>query len=154
LISANAVAANATRRVDLTSEKLYSLSPTTQQMLGSLKAERPVLIQAFISPEAPRDLVKTRTTLLGLLRQFDQVGGNNLRVRIVSTERFTDSAEEAKRYGIEPQEVQSERAGRYVRDDVFLGVVVTGSRDDQVVIPFFDKGTPVEYELTRSIRTA
>lgn len=153
LVSANAVAANATRRVDLTNEKLYSLSPTTLKVLQSLKKERPVLIQAFISPEVPRELVAPRTTLIGLLRQFDQEGGDNLRVRIVTTERFTDTADEAKRYGIEPQEIQSERAGRFVRDDVFLGVVVTGSTDDQVIIPFFDKGTPVEYELTRSVRT-
>lgn len=153
LISANAVASQATRRVDFTSQKLYSLSPTTVKVLQSLKAERPVLIQAFISPEVPRELVSTRSSLIGLLRQFDQEGGNNLRVRIVSTEKFTDAADEAKRYGIEPQEVASERNGRWVRDDVFLGLVVTGSVDDQVVIPYFDKGTPVEYELTRSVRT-
>jgi ABC-2 type transport system permease protein len=153
LISANAVAANATRRVDFTAGRLYSLSTTTTDVLQGLKPDHPVLIQAFISPEVPRDLVSTRTSLIGLLRQYEQVGGNNLRVRIVSTERFTDAADEAKRYGIEPQEVLSERNGRAVRDDVFLGVVVTGSVDDQVVIPYFDKGTPVEYELTRSIRT-
>src|SRR5262249_37637356 len=141
------------RRVDLTSEKLYSLSSTTIQVLKSLKPESPVLIQAFISPEVPREYVSTRTSLIGLLRQYDQQGGNNLRVQIKSTERYTDAAEDAKRYGIEPQEVGSERNGRWVRDDVFLGVVVTGSVDDQVVVPFFDKGTPVEYELTRSIRT-
>src|SRR5262249_41165481 len=46
----------------------------------------------------------------------------------------------------------SERGGRHALDEVYLGVVVT-SVDEQVVIPFFDKGTPVEYELTRSIRT-
>ena len=92
------------------------------------------------------------STLIGLLRQYDQAGGDRVRVRIINTEKFTDAADEAKRYGIDSQEVQSERGGRAVRDDVFLGVVVT-SVDEQVVIPFFDKGTPVEYELTRSIRT-
>ncbi|MSR57944.1 MAG: ABC transporter permease [Planctomycetaceae bacterium] len=153
LISANAIAANATRRIDMTTEKLYSLSTTTKRVLQSLKADRPVLIQAFISPEVPREYVSTRTSLIGLLRQFDQAGGDNLRVRIVSTEKFTDAADEARRYGIDAQEIGSDRGGRFVRDDVYLGIVVTGSVDDQVVIPFFDKGTPVEYELTRSIRT-
>lgn len=152
LISVNVVSAGATRRLDLTSEKLYSLSQTTKTIIGKLKADRPVLIQAFISPEVPRDLVSTRSSLIGLLRQYDQEGGDQVRVRIVNTEKFTDSAEDAKRYGIDSQEVQSERGGRSVRDDVYLGVVVT-SVDEQVVIPFFDKGTPVEYELTRSIRT-
>jgi ABC-2 type transport system permease protein len=121
-------------------------------VLSALKAERPVLIQAFISPEVPPELISTRSNLIGLLRQFAQVGGDRVRVRIVNTEKFTDQAEEAKRYGIDSVEVQDKRNGRSVRDDVYLGVVIT-SVDEQVVIPFFDKGTPVEYELTRSIRT-
>jgi len=152
LISANVVAAGATRRLDLTSEKLYSLSRTTKEVLVNVKSDRPVLIQAFVSPEVPRELVTVRSTLIGLLRQYDQAGGDRVRVRIKNTEKFTDTADEARRYGIDSQEVQSERGGRAVRDDVFLGVVVT-SVDEQVVVPFFDKGTPVEYELTRSIRT-
>lgn len=152
LISANSLAAGTTRRLDLTSERLYSLSSTTQKTIDGLKSDRPVMIQAFLSPDVPRDYVSTRSTLIGLLRQYDQRGGDRVRVRILNTEKFTDAADEAKRYGIESREVQSERGGRVVLDDVFLGVVVT-SIDEQVVIPFFDKGTPVEYELTRSIRT-
>jgi ABC-2 type transport system permease protein len=152
LISLNVSATGATRRLDLTAERFYTLTPTTKTVIGKLKPDQPVLIQAFISPEVPRDLVPIRSTLIGLLRQYKQEGGNQLRVRVVNTEKFSDAAEEAKRYGIEAQEVQTERGGRQVRDDVFLGVVIT-SVDEQVVVPYFDKGTPVEYELTRSIRT-
>ncbi len=152
LVSVNVAGAGANRRLDLTSEKLYSLSGTTKDVLGKVKPDRPVLIQAFISPEVPRDLVSTRSTLIGLLRQYDQEAGGRVRIRIVNTEKFTDTAEEAVRYGILSQEVQSDRAGRIVRDDVYLGVVVT-SVDEQVVIPFFERGMPVEYELTRSIHT-
>ncbi len=153
LFSFNVVAARGNSRIDMTAEHVYSLSPTTIQLLRAVKPERPVMIQAFISPEVPRDYVTTRSTLIGLLRQFDQVGGNAVRVRITNTERFTDAADEARRFGIEPQPIQSERAGRFVQDDVYLGVVVSGSADDEVTVPFFDLGTPVEYELARSVRT-
>ncbi|HEY2253400.1 MAG TPA: Gldg family protein, partial [Planctomycetaceae bacterium] len=152
LICLNAIAVAANYRFDLTKERLYSVTPTTRKVIAGLKSDRPVLIQAFISPEVPPELVSIRSNLIGLLRQFADVGGNRVRVRIVNTEKFTDQAEEAKRYGIDSIEIQDKRNGRSVRDDVYLGVVVT-SVDEQVVIPFFDKGTPVEYELTRSIRT-
>lgn len=152
LISVNTIAVARNYRLDLTKEHLYSVTPTTQKVIDALKSDRPVLIQAFVSPEVPPELISVRSNLIGLLRQFADVGGSRLRVRIVNTEKFTDQAEEAKRYGIDSIEVQDKRNGRSVRDDVFLGVVVT-SVDEQVVIPFFDKGTPVEYELTRSIRT-
>lgn len=153
LISVNSVAAAVTRRIDVTSEKLYTLSDTTRKVLNSLTPKTPVVIRAFISPEVPRDYVQTRTSLIGLLRQLDQSGGSNLRVQIINTELYTKAADDAKSYGIEPQEIQTERSGRYVRDDVFLGAVISGSADEQVIIPFFDKGTPVEYELSRSVRT-
>jgi ABC-2 type transport system permease protein len=152
LICVNTIAVGANRRFDLTKERLYSVTTTTRNVLSALKSDRPVLIQAFISPEVPPELISARSNLIGLLRQFAQVGGDRVRVRIVNTEKFTDQAEDAKRYGIDSVEVQDKRNGRNVRDDVFLGVVIT-SVDEQVVIPFFDKGTPVEYELTRSIRT-
>jgi len=152
LISVNAIAVGGNRRLDLTHEHVYSLTPTTRNAISALKTDRPVLIQAFISPEVPRDLVSIRSSLIGLLRQYAQFGVDKVRVRIVNTEKYTDQAEDAKRYGIDSVEIQSEQNGRSARDDVFLGVVIT-SVDEQVVIPFFDKGTPVEYELTRSIRT-
>lgn len=153
LISLNVVAANANTRLDATSEKVYSISSTTRQVITEIKPDTPVLIQAFISPDVPKELVATRTTLIGLLRQLDQQGGDRVRARISDTVKFSNEAEQAKSFGIEPQEVQSERGGRITRDEVFMGVVVTGSVDDEVTIPFFDVGTPVELELTRAIRT-
>ncbi len=152
LICANTVAFAKNPRWDLTKERLYSVTPTTQKVISELKSDRPVLVQAFVSPEVPPELIPARTNLIGLLRQFANEGGDKLRVRIVKTEKFTDQAEEARRYGIDSVEITDKRNGRTVRDDVFLGVVIT-SVDEQVVVPFFDKGTPVEYELTRSIRT-
>jgi len=153
LISANVVFANWNYRLDLTSEGIYSISDTTKDVLKKLPTDRTVRIQAFISDEVPREYVPVRTTLVGVLRQLDQAGGKQLEVRMVSTEQFSTEAEQAEVFGIEPREVQTVRAGKTMTDSVFLGAVITGGVDDEVVIPFFDVGTPIEYELTRSIAT-
>ncbi|MFM8583928.1 MAG: Gldg family protein, partial [Planctomycetaceae bacterium] len=153
LVGLNVLASRATNRLDLTSERLFSVSPATRAVLDSIPADRPVQIEAFLSPEVPRELAQTRTSLVGLLRQFDDLGGDRLRVRIVSTEKFTNAADEAKNYGIDVQEVPTLVGGKYTRDDVYMGFVVKGSVDDEVIVPFLDKGTPVEYELTRAVRT-
>lgn len=139
-------------RVDATSEQLFSLTSATKNILGELDSERPIEIQAFLSPEVPREYVETRKRLVGLLRQFDELGGKSLEVRYVDVEPFSQQAEEAEHFGIEPVQVMSERDGRRSEVDVYLGAVIISSYD-KVVVPFFGKGLPIEYELTRSIQT-
>ncbi len=152
LICVTAWAGYAAVRVDATSERLFSLSPVTLQILGDLDSERPIEIQAFLSPDVPREYVETRKRLVGLLRQFDELGGKNLEVRTVSVEPFSEAADEAEHFGIEPMEVVTEIDGRRSTVDVYLGAVVISSYD-KVVVPFFGKGLPIEYELTRSVQT-
>ena len=139
-------------RVDATSEQLFSLSPATKTILRDLDAERPIEIQAFLSPDVPREYVETRKRLTGLLRQFDELGGKNLEVRYVDIEPFSQQADEAEHFGIEPVQVMTERDGRRSEVDVYMGAVVISSYD-KVVVPFFGKGLPIEYELTRSVQT-
>ncbi len=156
LISLNVIAGKASEvvglRFDMTAEKLYTLSPTTRKLIGKIEKNRPVTIQAFISPEVPRELVVYQKRLRGLLRQYDRLGGSRIEVRFIDVEPFSEQAEEAKHFGINPTPVQTDRAGRHAQEEVFLGAVVS-SPFDEVVIPFFEVGTPIEYELTRSIRT-
>ncbi len=142
------------RRFDMTSENLFTLSGSTQEILRGLDAERPIEIQAFLSPadSVPAEYVETRKRLVGLLRQFDKRGGKNLEVRYVDVERFSPEAEEAERFGITPVRVATERDGRRGEEEVYLGAVIISSYD-KVVVPFFGKGLPIEYELTRSVQT-
>lgn len=152
LISVNVLAAPANRNVDMTSEHVYSMSKTTRELLSKITSKRPVTIQAFVSREVPRDYVSIKTTLLGLLGQYEQVSNRNVTVRVVMVDPASAQADEAKKYGIEGRKVQSDRAGRIQVDEVYLGVVVN-SGANEVVVPFFDVGLPVEYELTRSVWT-
>ena len=142
------------RRFDMTSERLFTLSDSTQEILQGLESERPIEIQAFLSPQKsiPAEYVETRKRLVGLLRQFDEIGGKNLEVRYVDVEQFSPEAEEAERFGILPVRVATERDGRRGEEEVYLGAVIISSFD-KVVVPFFGRGLPIEYELTRSVQT-
>ena len=137
---------------DWTSEKLYSFSPTTKQVLKDLKADRPVTIQAFVSRTPPRDYVTVKSTLLGLLGQYGK-GTSNVTVRVVEVDPSSEQAEEAKQFGIEARDIQFEREGRLLVEKVVMGAVIN-SGSNEIIIPHFGKGTPIEYELTRSIQVA
>lgn len=137
---------------DLTSEHLFTLSPTTRDLVKKIDSTRQVTIQAFITPDVPREQVMIQKRLKGLLRQYDREGGARLEVRFVDVKPFSDEAEEARLLGIMPIQVATEEDGRRGSQVIYMGVVIS-SPTDEVVVPMFEAGTSIEYELTRSIRT-
>lgn len=139
--------------VDATEERIFSLSPETKKIIADINPARPVLIEAFVSPKVPRELVETRKNLLDLLRQFDAIGGNKIEVQVHDAERLSQSARDAERvYGIRPEIVPAMQDGRFGRAEVFLGVAFKSGLNSKT-IPFFYRGLPIEYELARMVRT-
>lgn len=137
-------------RADLTSERLHTLSEGTRQILDGLP--RPVYIQAFVSPEVPKDYVPAREGLLALLREYQARGGGQVVVKVHATEPSSSEAQEAEeRFGIRSETVMAEEEGRYRKDEIYLGLAFS-SGADELVIPFLHRGLPLEYELTRSVQ--
>ncbi|MDE2845782.1 MAG: Gldg family protein [Gemmatimonadota bacterium] len=154
VIGLNVVLGRAGVRLDVTAEGLHSLSDETVQMLSELDPERPVFIQAFVSPEVPESYVQTRSGLIDVLKELDAVGGSRVQVRIQATEMYSPEAREARdRFGITPRELPDLRSARSGFTNVFAGIAVTCGPEEQV-IGFLDTGLPVEYELVRSLRVA
>jgi len=140
-------------RADLSEEQISSLSRDTKQLLAGLETERVIEVTAYVSPTVPEDYTQTRLTLLNMLRQFERLSGGKLRVEVVETETKTEAAALAsQQFGIEPVTVLSRERGAFRDEDIFLGCAFTSGLE-KVVVPFFDRGTPVEYELIRSICT-
>lgn len=140
-------------RLDFTDEQLFTLTDTTLATLDRIDAKNPITIDAYITPSVPEEYLQVQKNLYGVLNQLDRKAGSRVVVRIVDTEPTSRQAEEARKWGIDPVTREVEERGRLISSTIFMGAVIR-SRFDEVVIPFFDKGTPVEYELTRSIGTA
>lgn len=139
-------------RVDVTAERLHSLSQRSRDLVKEIDGDRPVFIQAFVSRDVPRAYVQARENLLGFLREFDAIGGDKVHLVIHETQPYSQEARDAReKFGIQPMDVPELVGSQANVRKVFMGVAFTcGGAED--VIPFFDRGLPTEYEIARSIR--
>ena len=152
LAGVNMLVARAAVRLDVTAERLSSVSAETRQLLAELPADRPVFIQAFLSPVVPELFVQARSNLIRTLEEIDALAGPRVEVLIEDTEQFSDAAIRAReKFGIGPRQMRDVAGGRSEIVDVFMGVAFTSGAEQQV-IPFFDRGLPTEYEVVRTIR--
>ena len=144
-------------RMDISREKVSTVSDETIEVLNELAGqedEPDIQINAFVSNNIPTEFVQTKYDLVNLLREFDVLGGNRIKVNLFQgIEPFSKDAIDAeKKFGIRPMKIASMSRGAQRIEDVILGVAFQCGLE-RVVIPFIPYGMPVEYELMRSINT-
>lgn len=143
-------------RADMTSENLNSLSPKTVQLIKELRNNpnvKTIKIDAYVSPQVPAEYAAHRLNLLSTLSEFSSMSGGKIVVNVHEIENFSEDATNAeKAHGIESREVRTIDRGARKTEEIYLAAVFASGLD-RVVIPFIDKGIPIEYELVRSIGT-
>ncbi|MEX2301817.1 MAG: Gldg family protein [Bryobacterales bacterium] len=150
--SLTVLAARLGGRLDVTAEQIHSLNSSTRELILGLDSKRPVFLQAYLSPDVPRRYLQARNDIVAMMREFDAIGGGRVYTRVVETEAFTPEAREAQdRFNIRPRPLQAWEQAPGSPDEIYMGIAFT-SGSNEFVIPFFDPGLPVEYELMRSIR--
>lgn len=144
-------------RRDMTIGRVSSLSPDTRRLLRNLKPEHTIQIEAFISGQVPELYARTKADLMSMLKEFRATTEGNINVRMHIMDEGSEEAIELaslaeKRYGITPESVRTRTRGTIKDEQIFLAAAFTCGLE-KVVVPFFDYGIPVEYELIRSICT-
>ena len=135
-------------RLDLTEQKLYTLSEGTINLLGAI--EEPITLEFYFSEETSGDLPMVRNfarRVQELLDEMVERSDGQLRVRRIDPRPFSEEEDQADRYGLEGIPVGA--AG----ENLYLGIVGTNMVDGLEVVPFISPAREafLEYELARMI---
>jgi ABC-type uncharacterized transport system involved in gliding motility auxiliary subunit len=135
-------------RIDLTEEKLYSLSSGTREILDGLK--RDVSLKFFWSQkndEVPPMVKQYGQRVYDLLKEYESAGGGRVHLEIFDPEPDTDEEDLARKYGLSAQGL--DMFG--VSDSRFYCGLVAVSGKNEKNMPFLSEqeDNQLEYKLTR-----
>ncbi|HVJ62725.1 MAG TPA: Gldg family protein, partial [Tahibacter sp.] len=135
-------------RVDLTQNRLYTLSEGTRNILGKL--DEPVNLYLYYSDKATQSLPQLRAyyqRVRELLEEMAARSNGNLRLHVIDPLPFSEEEDAAAGYGLQavPIDANGEKA--------FFGLAGTNSTKGQAIIPFFrpDKEAFLEYDIAKLV---
>jgi len=138
-----------TARLDLTEQRLWTLSPGTRQVLAGL--EEPVTLRLFYSRRLGAELPQYGAyadRVRAMLREYVAAAPRGkLRLEVFDPEPFSEVEDRALSLGL--QGVPLDQGG----EQVFFGLAAANLLDEERVIPFFqaDRERFLEADLTRVI---
>jgi ABC-type uncharacterized transport system involved in gliding motility auxiliary subunit len=137
-------------RVDLTEQKLYTISDGTKKILGGI--DEPINLYFFYSDKTAKDLVVLRNyarRVEEMLKAYERAADGRIKLHIVDPEPFSEDEDKAAEFGL--QAIPLEQGG----DQVYFGLAGTNSVDETQIIPFFplDQEEFLEYEISRLVQT-
>jgi ABC-type uncharacterized transport system involved in gliding motility auxiliary subunit len=141
-------------KVDITDQRLYSLSAGTKSILGKLN--QPVTAKLYYAktaalkgPDQIRFFNNYYEFVLALLEEYVAVSKGMLTLDVIDPRPFSEEEAEAMRYGLQKFPITQE-------ENFFFGLVVQTQFGVEKVIQFFspDRQSFVEYDISYLIDTA
>jgi ABC-type uncharacterized transport system involved in gliding motility auxiliary subunit len=135
-------------RVDLTEQRLYTLSDGTKSVLSSIP--EPITLRLYYSSRLGQEIpvyAGFATRVREFLQEYAALAGGQIRLEFYEPEPFSDVEDRAIAYGL--QGVPVDQSG----EQVFFGLAGTNLLDEERIIPFFqpERERFLEYDLTRLV---
>lgn len=135
-------------RLDMTEQKLYTLTPGSRAILDKLEDE--ITLNFYFSDGQLRDVPQIKAYAVRveeLLNEYVSLAHGKVRLRVVDPEPFSEQEDEAVRAGVRGIPVND------VGETAYFGLAASNSTDGEEVIGFFSASNEelLEHDLTRMI---
>ncbi len=149
IILVNILASRYFFRFDFTSDKRYTLSNATKDILKELTD--PVTVTAYFSEGLPPNIDQVRVEFKKLLAEYGTRSRGKVIYEFVNPNKDQMAEQEAMQKGISPVVINVREKDQSVQKKAFLGAVIKyGEKND--VIPFIQPGSAMEYALSSGIK--
>jgi gliding motility-associatede transport system auxiliary component len=149
LVLVNLIANTKFARLDLTEDKLYSLSNASKEVVRGI--EEPVTIKVFASKNLSPRLNDTKRFLNDILSGYKAYGSNNFRYEFVDPGSDEKLEKEAQDYKIPPFQENVWNKDKLELKKVYLGLVILYG-EKQEVIPTLQSTSGLEYSITSMLK--
>ena len=136
-------------RLDLTAEKLYTLSPATKRLLESL--DENINVKVFFSKDMPYPYNTRRRYVIDMLKDYSRLSGGKILLDIVNPKDQLGFEEEARIYGIPSVQMNAIENNQIQIKRVYMGVAFI--KGDKIqTIPVIADVNQLEYQITSTIK--
>jgi ABC-2 type transport system permease protein len=135
-------------RLDLTAERLYTLSEGTREIVSGI--EDIVTVKLFVSRELPPEIGLIVRDVRDLLADFRRASDGSLVVEELNPDNDEDVRSEASSLGISPIEFNVLRDDEFQVRRGYFGLAILYA-DSREVMPFIDRTDDLEFRLASSI---
>ena len=149
LLLLNLISRNWYKRFDLTNNKMYSLSKSSEDIVD--KIDDLLTMKVYFSNDLPGELSNTKRYLQDLLEEYE-AKSDNIRFFFTDPESNEKLQEEAQKDGIQPVQMQVVEDDKLEIKKVYLGMVML-YEDKKETIPVIQTTTGLEYLITTKIKT-
>lgn len=149
LVLVNLIANTRFVRLDLTEDKLFSLSDASKHVVRNL--DEPLTVKVFASENLSPQLNDTKRFLNDLLASYKANGGGNFRYEFIDPGDDEELQAEAQKYRIPPFQENVWNKDQLELKRVYLGAVFL-YEDKQETIPTLQAASGLEYNITSLIK--
>ena len=147
LVGANLLITSVPLRLDLSRGKAYSLSPSTQKIVRSLKD--PVEITFFLSDNIPSSFLTTKNQVNDLLTEYKRSSSKIALTYVDPRKASKDTQSVAQEYGVQETQFSQLESDQYAVSAGFFSIGVKAG-DKKVAIQRIDP-TNLEYNISSII---
>jgi len=149
VVAINIILSLAPINLDLTANKIHSLSPATKEILADL--DDIVTIKAFVSSNIPPQLIPLKETLRNLLGQYQRFGRGKIKVIWIDPQKDEKAKNEAISLGITPLQFSSLQKDQLQVVQGYFGLALFFAGEKQT-IPALQEISNLEYQITATIK--